>query len=124
MMQRDGATDSGGVVPHLVLVCALAKDLRLNGRPAIEDGRIRQQIARNYAMRAGLDSINVRARLMSDAGMTPGHEGSLKKLAAVRLRQKQSELTNHSPVTGRLPLHRYAHPKAAWPDSWLHAPTT
>src|SRR3546814_13354360 len=64
----------------------------MNGRPAIEDGRIRQQIARNHAMRAGLDSINVRARLMMEAGMPPGPEGSLNKLVAVRSRPKLSEL--------------------------------
>src|SRR3546814_14584071 len=79
-------------LPHLDLFVDLAKEVRLNGRPAIEDGRIRQQIARNYAMRAGLDSINRRARLMMQAGMTPGPEGSLNKLVAVRPRQKPSEL--------------------------------
>src|SRR3546814_3591110 len=75
MIERYVATDSAGFGPHLDLFVDLAKEVRLNGRPAIEDGRIRQQIARNYAMRAGLDSINRRARLMMQAGMTPGPAG-------------------------------------------------
>ncbi|MGQ3065807.1 MAG: SDR family oxidoreductase [Sphingopyxis sp.] len=92
MIERYVATDSAGFGPHLHLFVDLAKSVQLNGRRAIEDGRIRQQIARNYAMRAGLDSINVRARLMMQAGMMPGPEGSLNKLVAVRSRQKLSEL--------------------------------
>src|SRR3546814_21120060 len=91
MIERYVATDSAGFGPHLDLFIELAKDVQLNGKPAIEDGRIRQQIARNYAMRAGLDSINRRARLMMQAGMTPGPEGSLNKLGAVRSRQNRSE---------------------------------
>ncbi|MBA3942301.1 MAG: acyl-CoA dehydrogenase, partial [Sphingopyxis sp.] len=68
MIERYVATDSAGFGPHLDLFVDLAKDVKINGKPAIEDGRIRQQIARNYAMRAGLDSINRRARLMMQAG--------------------------------------------------------
>src|SRR3546814_7891776 len=92
MIERYVATDSAGFGPHLDLFIELAKDVPLNGKPAIEDGRIRQQIARNYAMRAGLDSINRRARLMMQAGMTPGPVGSLNKLVAVRSRPQLSEL--------------------------------
>src|SRR3546814_20195223 len=92
MIERYVATDSAGFGPHLDLFVDLAKEVNLNGRPAIEDGRIRQQIARNYAMRAGLDSINRRARLMMKAGMTPGPAVSLNKLIAVRTRPQPSEL--------------------------------
>src|SRR3546814_13366314 len=85
--------------------------VRLNGRPAIEDGRIRQQIARNYAMRAGLDSINRRARLMMQAGMTPGPEGSLNKLVAVRSRQKLSELALALQGNAAFAFDEHASPK-------------
>src|SRR5690606_4646480 len=92
MIERYVATDSAGFGPHLDLFTSLAKNTDLNGRPAIEDGRIRQQIARNYAMRSALQSITARAMAMMQAGMTPGPEGSLNKLVAVRSRQKLSEL--------------------------------
>src|SRR3546814_8104113 len=57
MIERYVATDSAGFGPHLDLFVALAEAAEINGRPAIEDGRIRQQIARNYAMRNSLDAI-------------------------------------------------------------------
>ena len=83
MIERYIATDSAGFGPHLDEFVKLAKTTLLNGRPAIEDGRIRSAIARNHAMRAGLDSITRRAMLMMQAGMQPGPEGSLQKLVAV-----------------------------------------
>ena len=92
MIERYIATDSGGFGPSLDLFVDLAREVEINGKPAIEDGRIRSQIARNYAMRSGLDVITGRAMLMMQAGMIPGPEGSLNKLVAVRSRQKLSEL--------------------------------
>src|SRR3546814_14445647 len=72
MIERYVATDSAGFGPHLDLFVALAEAAEINGRPAIEDGRIRQQIARNYAMRNSLDAITARAITMMQAGMEPG----------------------------------------------------
>ena len=123
MIERYVATDSAGFGPHLDLFVDLAKDVKINGKPAIEDGRIRQQIARNYAMRAGLDSINRRARLMMQAGMTPGPEGSLNKLVAVRSRQKLSELALDLQGTDAFPFDEHASPKDDWASSWINAPT-
>lgn len=123
MIERYVATDSAGFGPHLDLFVDLAKDLRINGKPAIEDGRIRQQIARNYAMRAGLDSINRRARLMMQAGMTPGPEGSLNKLVAVRSRQKLSELALDLQGTDAFLFDEHLSPKDDWVSSWINAPT-
>src|SRR3546814_3915332 len=79
MIERYVATDSAGFGPHLDLFIELAKDVQLNGKPAIEDGRIRQQIARNYAMRNALDAITTRAMRKIQAGMEPGPEGWLNK---------------------------------------------
>jgi len=123
MIERYVATDSAGFGPHLDLFVDLAKDVKINGKPAIEDGRIRQQIARNYAMRAGLDSINRRARLMMQAGMTPGPEGSLNKLVAVRSRQKLSELALDLQGTDGFLFDERASPKDDWASSWINAPT-
>lgn len=123
MIERYVATDSAGFGPHLDLFVDLAKELTLNGKPAIEDGRIRQQIARNYAMRAGLDSINRRTRLMMQAGMTPGPEGSLNKLVAVRSRQKLSELALDLQGTDAFLFDEHLSPKDDWATSWINAPT-
>ena len=123
MIERYIATDSAGFGPHLDEFIKLAKSAQLNGRPAIEDGRIRSAIARNHAMRAGLDSITRRAMLMMQAGMQPGPEGSLQKLVAVRSRQKLSELALDLQGTAALAFDEHAYVKEDWGTSWLNAPT-
>lgn len=123
MIERYIATDSAGFGPHLDLFVELAKDVELNGRPALEDGRIRSAIARNYAMRAGLDAITARAMLMMQAGMMPGPEGSLNKLVAVRSRQKLSELAIDLQGAAGIAYDDHAFGKEDWTFSWLNAPT-
>ena len=123
MIERYVATDSGGFGPHLDLFVDLAKTIEVNGRPAVEDGRIRQQIARNYAMRSALQSITARAMLMMQAGMQPGPEGSLNKLVAVRSRQKLSELAIDLQGTPGLAFDEHAFVKENWTTSWINAPT-
>ncbi len=123
MIERYVATDSGGFGPHLDLFVSLAKDVEINGQPAIKDGRIRQQIARNYAMRNGLDAITARAMLMMQAGMEPGPEGSLNKLVSVRSRQKLSELAIDLQGTDGLHFDEHLSVKDNWQTSWINAPT-
>lgn len=123
MIERYVATDSAGFGPHLDLFVDLARSISINGRPAIEDGRIRQQIARNYAMRSGLNSITARAMLMMQAGMTPGPEGSLNKLVSVRSRQKLSELAIDLQGTAGFHFDEHAPVKENWQTSWINAPT-
>lgn len=123
MIERYVATDSAGFGPDLDLFVDLARNVKLGGRPAIEDGRIRQQIARNYAMRNALDAITARAMKMMQAGMEPGPEGSLNKLVSVRSRQKLSEIAID--LQGAAGLHFDAHApvKHDWGASWINAPT-
>jgi alkylation response protein AidB-like acyl-CoA dehydrogenase len=123
MIERYVATDSGGFGPHLDLFVSLAKEAQINGQPAIKDGRIRQQIARNYAMRNGLDAITARAMLMMQAGMEPGPEGSLNKLVSVRSRQKLSELAIDLQATDGFHFDEHAPVKDNWQTSWINAPT-
>ncbi|MGQ5700570.1 acyl-CoA dehydrogenase family protein [Sandaracinobacteroides sp. A072] len=123
MIERYVATDSGGFGPHLDLFVEHARGLAVNGRPALKDGRIRSAIARNHAMRAGLESITTRAMLMMQAGMEPGPEGSLNKLVAVRSRQKLSELAIDLAGTDGLHFDPHASQKDDWGSSWINAPT-
>lgn len=123
MIERYIATDSAGFGPHLDLFVDQARDLSINGKPAIKDGRIRSAIARNHAMRAGLDSITKRAFAMMQAGMQPGPEGSLQKLVAVRSRQKLSELALDLQGNQAFDFDPHAYVKEDWGTSWLNAPT-
>jgi alkylation response protein AidB-like acyl-CoA dehydrogenase len=123
MIERYIATDSAGFGPHLDVFVELARGLTINGRPALKDGRIRSEIARNHAMRAGLDSITKRAFAMMQAGMQPGPEGSLQKLVAVRSRQKLSELALDLQGNQAFDFDPHAYVKEDWGTSWLNAPT-
>ena len=123
MIERYIATDSAGFGPHLDEFVSLASEVDYNGRPAIEDGRVRSAIARNHAMRAGLDAITKRAFLMMQAGMQPGPEGSLQKLVAVRSRQKLSELAMDLRGHAAFAFDPLASTREDWGTSWLNAPT-
>lgn len=123
MIERYIATDSAGFGPPLDVFVELAKTTDYNGRPAISDGRIRSQIARNHAMRAGLDSITARAMLMMQAGMEAGPEGSLNKLVAVRSRQKLSELAMDLKGQSGFAYSEHNSPREDWTNSWISAPT-
>lgn len=123
MIERYIATDSGGFGPHLDEFVKLAREVEVNGTPALKDGRVRSSIARNHAMRAGLDSITKRAFLMMQVGMQPGPEGSLQKLVAVRSRQKLSELALDLKGNEGLAFDEHAFVKTDWGTSWLNAPT-
>jgi alkylation response protein AidB-like acyl-CoA dehydrogenase len=123
MIERYVATDSGGFGPHLDLFIELARRMEVNGEPALADSRVRQAIARNYALRAGLESITARAMKMMEAGMEPGPEGSLNKLFSVRSRQKLSELAIDLMGPTGLAFDHHASIKEDWTASWMNAPT-
>lgn len=123
MIERYVATDSAGFGPHLDLFIDLARETRINGKPALEDGRIRSTIARNYAMRNALDAITSRAMLMMQAGMEPGPEGSLNKLFSVRSRQRLSELAIDLQGSSGAVYDEHAFVKEDWTASWMNAPT-
>ena len=123
MIERYIATDSAGFGPHLDEFVKLAKRVDVNGKPGIEDGRVRSAIARNHAMRRGLDAITKRAFAMMMAGMQPGPEGSLQKLVAVRSRQKLSEMAMDLLGAEGLDFDPHAYVKTDWGTSWLNAPT-
>ena len=123
MIERYVAADSAGFGPHLDLFIELAKEVDYGDKPAIEDGRIRSAIARNFAMRTGLDSIMARAMLMMQAGMEPGPEGSLNKLVSVRSRQKLSELAIDLQGPDAMAFNPHGFAKEDWTVSWLNAPT-
>ena len=123
VIERYSATDPAGFGPPLGLFIDLAKEMEVGGKPAVEDGRIRKEIARNYAMRSALESINRRAQLSIEAGMEPGPEGALHKLVSVRSRQKLSEFAIDPQGNAGLAWDEQATVKANWTASWMNAPT-
>ncbi|MEZ5742629.1 MAG: acyl-CoA dehydrogenase family protein [Sphingomonadaceae bacterium] len=123
MIERYAASDADGMGPPIAAFVDLAREARLNGRPAIEDGRVRSAIARNHALRSGLDAIRMRAFLAMEEGRQPGPEGALNKLVSVRSRQKLSELAIDLQGPTGLLEDPDAFLKEDWVASWLSAPT-
>jgi alkylation response protein AidB-like acyl-CoA dehydrogenase len=123
MIERYSASDHNGFGPPIEVLVELARTATINGRPAIEDGRVRAIIARSYTLRAGLRSITTRAMKMMAAGMEPGPEGSINKLLSARATQKLAELAID--LMGHLGLawDRGAWTKENWVAAWMNAPT-
>ena len=123
MIERFSASDSAGYGPSIQQFIETLRDVTMNGIPALQDSRVRALIARNHAMRAGLESINRRSMQLLQAGMEPGPEGSLNKLVSVRSRQKLSEQALDILGAAGLDYDPGALPRADWGQSWLQSPT-
>jgi acyl-CoA dehydrogenase len=77
----------GGSVTDLV---NLAKSIERNGRPAIEDPAVRQQIARFYTRSKGVKMTGNRTLSALSQGKTPGPESSLGKLVGAKTAQEMA----------------------------------
>jgi alkylation response protein AidB-like acyl-CoA dehydrogenase len=69
----------GGGIRDLI---KLAQNVELNGRPAIDDGAVRQQIASFAVRKSGLKYTGQRGLSALSQGQTPGPEASIGKLVA------------------------------------------
>jgi alkylation response protein AidB-like acyl-CoA dehydrogenase len=123
VIERYSATDPDGFGPPLDLLIEEARAQKVNGRPAIEDGRVRERIARAFATRTALSAIYRRALLALAAGAEPGPEGALHKLVSVRSRQLLSEFAIDLKGNAGLEWDLAADARNEWARSWISAPT-
>jgi alkylation response protein AidB-like acyl-CoA dehydrogenase len=123
VIERYHAADPNGFGPKLELFVDLAKAIEVEGRPALSDGRVRQQIARAYAMRNGLAAIYARTVESLRQGLHPGPEGAVHKLVAVRSRQKLSEFAMDIQGMAGLANRDDHFQREDWGQSWINAPT-
>ncbi len=123
VIERYSATDPAGFGPPLALLIEEAKEEKIRGRPAIEDGRVRERIARTYAIQNGLAAIHKKALLALEAGLQPGPEGALHKLVSVRTRQKLSEFAIDLKGVSGVQWDDDGERKGDWVTSWMTAPT-
>lgn len=123
MIERYQATDPAGFGPPLELFIEEAKAVSIGGKPAIDDGRVRERIARTYAQQSALAAIHKRALLSLAAGMQPGPEGSVHKLVSVRARQKLSEFAMDLKGVEGMRYNETKTRTESWSKSWMTAPT-
>jgi alkylation response protein AidB-like acyl-CoA dehydrogenase len=60
----------------------LARRITLNGKPALEDGAVRDKIATWYAIEQGLRNTTLRSQSAISRGLAPGPENAIGKLVA------------------------------------------
>jgi alkylation response protein AidB-like acyl-CoA dehydrogenase len=78
----------GGGIKELI---RLAQQVELNGRPAIEDGGVRQRIAEFSVRRSGVKFTGQRSLSALSRGQTPGPEASIGKLVAAVMAQEMAD---------------------------------
>src|SRR5690606_16629150 len=86
IIERYSATDPAAGGPSIAKAVADASALNRRGLPLIEDGRVRERIARSFAMQTALSAIHRQALLSLEAGIQPGPEGAIHKLVSMRSR--------------------------------------
>lgn len=123
VIERYSATDPAGFGPPLTLLIEQVQKGELNGRKPIEDGRVRERVARTYAVQNAMAAIHKRALLSLEAGLQPGPEGALHKLVSVRARQKLSEFAIDLQGVSGVRHDPEAPVKDSWQQSWMTAPT-
>jgi alkylation response protein AidB-like acyl-CoA dehydrogenase len=87
LMNERHSIGSGAGGPDFNDLMLLAKQVHLNGRPAIEDRAVRQTLARIYTRLKGLQYTGYRGQTALSRGQTPGPESSIGKLVGAPLRQ-------------------------------------
>jgi alkylation response protein AidB-like acyl-CoA dehydrogenase len=123
MIERYSAADEGGFGPALDAFVEIAREATINGRPAIQDGRTRRDIATAFRQQRALVAIRTKSFMALQQGAEPGPEGSIHKLVSMRLRQKMSAAAMDLLGGAGAGLDPNRFPKEDWAHSWLTVPT-
>jgi len=83
-LMNERASIGGGGGADFGELIELAKSVEINGRPAIEDSAVRQQIARFFTRSKGVAMTGNRTLSALSQGKTPGPESSLGKLVGAK----------------------------------------
>ncbi|MDG2049319.1 MAG: acyl-CoA dehydrogenase family protein [Myxococcota bacterium] len=83
-LMNERASIGGGSGADFGELINLAKSVEINGRPALEDSAVRQQIARFYTRSKGVAMTGNRTLSALSQGKTPGPESSLGKLVGAK----------------------------------------
>ena len=119
LMNERASIGGGGGGSSVGDLMRLAQQTELNGRPAIEDSAVRQQLADFYVRSKGLQFTGNRTLTALSQGKTPGPEASLGKLIGGVLMQHMAdfgmELEGAAGGWG-------AGPAESWQDLYLGIP--
>lgn len=118
--QSIGAGGGLGAIDELI---DFAEGVEVDGRPAIEDRQVREQIAEFVVKARGLKNTSLRTLTALSQGKTPGPEASLGKLVGAVLQQDAASFAMELAGASGALLDEQAAPDAArWQELYLSIP--
>jgi alkylation response protein AidB-like acyl-CoA dehydrogenase len=115
-----GGGSAGGRFRDLL---RLARNTRRNGRPALEDSHVRQQLADFYIQSKGIQYTGWRTVSALSRGQVPGPEGSIGKAVGAPLAQRMASFAVElQGAAGAVMDGRVAAQDALWQESYLATP--
>jgi acyl-CoA dehydrogenase len=114
-----GAGQGAGRVRDLF---RLAKKVKRNGKPAIQDSAVRQKLADFYITSKGLQYTGYRTLSAISRGATPGPEGSIGKAVGAPLSQQMALFASELQGAAGGLLDANAAPDASWMEGYLASP--
>ncbi len=123
LMNERVAIGAGGGAGGFRRLFDLARRSRRNGRPAIEDGAVRERLADFYIATKGLQFTGYRTLSAISRGATPGPEGSIAKAVGAPLAQQMASFAlDLEGAMGGVLERSVAPEEALWQDSYLGSP--
>ncbi len=114
-----GGAGTGDPIAELI---ELAKEVQIDGKPALEDSSVRQKIADFYVRRAGVDYTGRRTLTALSKGKTPGPEASLGKLIGAKVMQDMGAFGMELAGQAGSLLGDDAPAEGSWQEQFLLAP--
>lgn len=123
MIERYAGMDESGFGPSLEQFIRLARTAELNGKPAIGNDLVRNEIAEWAVVQGGLGAIQSKALGAIERGAEPGPEASIFKPVLANLRQRISALAIDLQGNAGLVDDPELGPRDTFQRSWLEVPT-
>lgn len=114
-----GAGQGAGRVKDLF---RLARSVKRNGKPAIQDSAVRQKLADFFIASKGLQYTGYRTLSAISRGATPGPEGSIGKAVGAPLSQQMASFASELQGAAGGLLDPSAAPDASWMEGYLASP--
>ena len=123
LMNERVAIGAGAGAGRFKDLLRLARQSRVGGKPAIEDGAVRQKLASIYIRSKGLQYTGMRTLSALSQGATPGPEGSIGKAVGGPLSQEIASFAIELQGAAGGLLDESASPmEAMWQQAYLGAP--
>ena len=123
MNERHSIGGGGAGGPDFTDLLELAAETTVGGRRAVDDGAVRQRLARFYIRLKGLQYTAYRTQTALSRGQTPGPESSIGKLVGAPLRQEMASFAiDLQGIAGAMSDRERAPDDGAWQQMYLGAP--